>query len=93
MRYLAVAFSICLLALAACETVQRAPDPGEDPIGYGEYMYELKCQQCHELYNPREFTMRAHQRAMKRYAPQAGLKREDRPYVLDYLLANAKDAQ
>ena len=78
--------------LAACESVPRGPDRESQPIEYGRWMYERKCQQCHELYDPREFTQRSLRRALKRYAPRAGLQREDRPYVEQYLVENAKDA-
>lgn len=92
MRYLITLLVLSLL-FAACESVPAGPDPEQDPIGYGQYMYERKCQQCHELYDPAEYTRKALDRSLRRYAPQAGLKREDRPYVLEYLLANAKDAR
>ena len=92
MRYLAPIFALCLLVATACESVPRGPDPKVDPVGYGQHMYERKCQQCHELYDPREYTRRSLDRALRRYAPQAGLQRADRPYVREYLLVNAKDA-
>lgn len=59
---------------------------------YGQRLYEAKCATCHELYDPGDFTQRDLRRAMRKYAPQSGLKRADRPYVLDYLLGNASDA-
>lgn len=78
--------------VAACEALPRGPDPETQPVQYGRWMYERKCQQCHELYDPREYTQRSWKRAVKRYAPRAGLQREDRPYVEQYLFENARDA-
>ncbi len=94
MRILTVILGLAVLLsfLAACESLPAAPDPAVDPVGYGQVMYERKCATCHELYNPREFSRRAWTRAIKRYGPRAGLKREDRPYVEQYLHENASDA-
>lgn len=87
-----LALAALLSFLAACESLPAAPDPAVDPVGYGQVMYERKCAACHELYDPRDYSRRAWTRAVKRYAPRAGLKREDRPYVEQYLLENAGDA-
>jgi hypothetical protein len=81
----------CTAGIAACHAVQVAP-PASEQIEYGRFMYQRKCQTCHELYDPREFTRASLTRALHRYAARAGLKREDRPYVHRYLQANAKDA-
>lgn len=94
MRTLAIA--CCLLCLlAGCESTPKAPDesaPVEQRHAYGQRLYEAKCATCHELYDPGDFTQSELRRAMRKYAPQSGLKRADRPYVEQYLLANASDA-
>ena len=82
-----------LICVAACESVQNMPDPEQQPIEYGRYLYEAKCQTCHELYDPREFRQKTLRRYVRKYAARAGLKRDDRPYVVDYLVANARDAE
>ncbi|MEZ5993362.1 MAG: hypothetical protein R3E76_13570 [Planctomycetota bacterium] len=84
--------TVLAAGLAACESLPRGPDREAEPVEYGRWMYERKCQQCHDLYDPREFTQRSLVRALKRYAPRAGLQREDRPYVEQYLVEDAKDA-
>lgn len=94
MRILAIA--ACLLCLlAGCESTPDAPAataPEDQRHAYGKRLYEAKCATCHELYDPEDFTQSELRRAMRKYAPQSGLKRADRPYVEQYLLANAADA-
>lgn len=94
MRNLTILFALtaCSCLLLACESLPQAPDPDVDPVGYGQVMYERKCAGCHELYDPRDYNRKAWTRAVKRYGPRAGLKREDRPYVEQYLHENAGDA-
>jgi mono/diheme cytochrome c family protein len=92
MRYLTILFALCTLAcIAACETVPVAADPELDPVGYGQAMYERKCQTCHELKDPEQFSASALRTALKKYAARAGLLRDDRPYVERYLVENASD--
>lgn len=94
MRILTIILGLAALAsLAACAGLQNVPPRDEQPLEYGKYMYEAKCQSCHALYDPREFRARTFVRYVKKYGARAGLKREDRPYVTDYLVANARDAE
>lgn len=90
-------FLLCALAfLAACESTPDTPDtqpPQDQTHARGQHLYEARCATCHELYDPRDFTRNELRRAMKKYAPKSGLKREDRPMVEAYLLANASDAR
>lgn len=96
MRLLALTLLLaCIACAAACESTPDAPAesaPADERHAYGQRLYEAKCATCHELYDPGDFTQRDLRRAMRKYAPQSGLKRADRPYVEEYLLANASDA-
>lgn len=81
--------------LAGCESTPDAPAetaPVDQRHAYGKRLYEAKCATCHELYDPRDFSRAGLRRAFRKYAPQSGLKRADRPYVEEYLQANASDA-
>ncbi|MCA8916191.1 MAG: hypothetical protein KDB90_12340 [Planctomycetes bacterium] len=94
MKTLTLVLLACTLGfLAACESVPVAPDPSLDPSGYGRALYERKCQTCHELKDPCEFSASALSRALRKYAPKAGLAKEDRPYVRQYLLENSAETR
>jgi len=95
MRIATVLACLMCALLAACESTPDAPAenaPEDQRHAYGQRLYEAKCATCHELYDPQDFTQSELRRAMRKYAPQSGLKRADRPYVEQYLLANAADS-
>ncbi|MBE7490893.1 MAG: hypothetical protein HS108_03880 [Planctomycetes bacterium] len=82
--------------VAACESTPNPAAeaaPADQTHAYGKKLYEAKCGTCHELYDPGDFTRTELRRAFKKYAPKSGIKRADRPYVEEYLLANAADAR
>ncbi|MBX3475844.1 MAG: c-type cytochrome [Planctomycetes bacterium] len=95
---LAISVSALVLLAAACESTPDQPDPAApdavaNPHARGKRLYEAKCATCHELYDPADFSQAELRRAMRKYAPQSGLKKADRPDVEAYLLAHASDAR
>jgi mono/diheme cytochrome c family protein len=79
------------LLQAACAGAQ-APRPAEASEARGERLYREHCGACHRLRSPSEQTREGWARAVERFGPRAHLAEADRPPVLEYLQARAKDA-
>jgi len=86
-----VATAIALLALAGCARRATLPENGSQDAA----LYQSRCGQCHEAYNPRAMTaamwelqVDAMQDRMRRagIAPLADGQRKE---ILDYLTRNA----
>lgn len=77
----------CLLA--SCATNQRRE--GESDYDRGKRLYEARCDACHDLYDPSEYTMRSAVDAVEEFGPRAGIRRDDRPLVIRYLQSHASD--
>jgi mono/diheme cytochrome c family protein len=91
MKALLAASALATLAgLAACATASLPPETGQ--YAAGQRLYREHCGSCHRLRNPTEQTRERWARAVRKYGDRAHLAAEDRPAVLDYLQARAKDA-
>ncbi|GEJ57251.1 hypothetical protein [Anaeromyxobacter diazotrophicus] len=84
------------LALAAVLTACASGPAPRPAVGAedaaGEKLYREHCGACHRLRNPAEQTRARWAWAVDHYGPRAHLRDEDRPLVLRYLQARAKDA-
>jgi mono/diheme cytochrome c family protein len=76
--------------LAACATASPPAETGQHAAG--QRLYREHCGSCHRLRSPGEQTRERWAWAVKKYGDRAHLAPEDRPAVLDYLQARAKDA-
>lgn len=91
MRALAAAALSAAVLVVACATSAPAPSGG-DPLAAGERAYREHCGACHRLRSPSEQTREGWARAVDKYGPRAHLGDAERPLVLAYLQAHAKDA-
>ncbi|MCC6464436.1 MAG: hypothetical protein IT463_03740 [Planctomycetes bacterium] len=103
MRYALLGLTLAAVLLAACSSTS-VPEPHAAPEGaeaeaaslvleQGRRTYEARCDRCHELYEPREYTRAQWTRAVKKYGPRSGLARKDYATVEAWLHAGAKDAK
>lgn len=90
MRSLLVAAALAAAAIVGCATTSLVPETGR--YAEGQRIYREHCGSCHRLRDPREQTRDRWAWAVKKYGNRAHLAPEDRPAVLDYLQARAKDA-
>ncbi len=81
------------LAVLACAT---AGSSGSGAAGAsasdGEKLYRSHCGACHRLRDPSERTRAEWAAAVDKFGPRAHLDPKDRPAVIEYLQAHAKDA-
>ncbi len=89
------------LAIAACLAVLACATAGSGPSGGGaagasasdgEKLYRSHCGACHRLRDPSERTRAEWAAAVDKFGPRAHLDPKDRPAVVEYLQAHAKDA-
>ncbi len=83
---------LTLLLVAGCDSAQTSPSDEQDNIPRAQYHYENKCTRCHDYYDPREFRQKTMRYNFKKYAAKAGIKKEDRALVLNWALAQCRDA-
>ena len=88
---LAAASAAALLALACAGGAPPWPAAGGADAA-GERLYRAHCGACHRLRDPSEQTRARWAWAVEHYGPRAHLDPGDRPLVLEYLQARAKDA-
>ncbi len=91
MRALVAAFAASAAILVACASGSGAA-AGGGPEAAGERIYREHCGACHRLRSPSEQTRERWAWAVDRYGPRAHLSEAERPLVLRYLQAHAKDA-
>jgi mono/diheme cytochrome c family protein len=80
------------VALACAGGSVNLPPAANDAEAHGERLYRSHCGACHRLRQPSERTRAEWAEAVQKMAPRAHLGDADRPAVLDYLQAHAKDA-
>lgn len=91
-HYLLLSVASVLLMLSACTSAQTENTAPPADVPRAEYLYEKKCTRCHEFYNPQEYRQKTMRYYFKKYAAKAGIKKDDRTEVLDWALAQCRDA-
>jgi cytochrome c5 len=86
----ATLFAAFLVSLvAACSSappVQLTPEQAD-----GRDIYEARCDRCHKLWDPGDFTPGQWKRCVERYGPRAKATMDDRKKMLVYLTAYAAE--
>ncbi|MCF6227900.1 MAG: hypothetical protein L3J82_04420 [Planctomycetes bacterium] len=89
---LVVGCVLMLLLVTGCDSAQTATSETQDNIPRAQYLYENKCIRCHEYYDPREYRQKTMRYNFNKYAAKSGIKKEDRALVLNWALAQSRDA-
>ncbi len=89
---LAASLLSAALALACATTSGSGSGGGGGPEAAGQRLYREHCGSCHRLRDPAEQTSERWAWALRRFGDRAHLAPQDRPLVLAYLQAHAKDA-
>jgi hypothetical protein len=58
-------------------------------IAKGKTLYRGKCQKCHTLYNPKDFTIKVWKKNLKEMKFKAELNKEEYDLIMQYLTENA----
>ncbi len=77
--------------LSKTQTFQTQPGTNADAMKAGKDLYELKCQKCHRLHSPDEFTQDKWQnKVLPKMSKKAKLTDDELKSVETYLFANCK---
>jgi cytochrome c2 len=57
----------------------------------GQKLYEARCQKCHELAQPKDYTGAEWGKLMERMAGRFSIKPDEREKILSFLVAHSKD--
>ncbi len=92
MRHARLAPAALLLAAAlACASSSSAVAPGGEDEAGGR-LYREHCGSCHRLRKPQDYDAATWAWAVEKFGNRAHLSPEQRPLVLGWLQARAKDA-
>lgn len=80
------------LAVLACATAGPGGGTADVSASAGEKLYRGHCGACHRLRDPSERTRAEWAAAVEKFGPRAHLDPKDRPAVIEYLQAHARDA-
>ena len=61
-----------------------------EDIAKGKTLYRAKCQKCHTLYDPKDFTLKVWKKNLKEMKFKAELTKEEYNFILLYLSENSK---
>jgi mono/diheme cytochrome c family protein len=89
---LAAAALLATLALATACATTSGSGGGGGPEATGQRLYREHCGSCHRLRDPAEQTRDRWAWALRKFGDRAHLSEQERPLVLAYLQAHAKDA-
>jgi hypothetical protein len=78
----AAAGALLAAALAACASAPAGPVDAAA-------VYRARCALCHPPWHPTDFSPAEWPRYVRKYAPRAGLTRDERDAVLAYLVTEA----
>ena len=87
---------IAIVVVACAPTLQQQRKAGlaaaTTDMERGAVYYRTSCNRCHALYMPRSFGRTEWPGLVSRYGSRARLTKDQRELVIDYLVANAYDA-
>jgi mono/diheme cytochrome c family protein len=88
----AIAIAASVATLACATAGSSGGGTAGAPASEGEKLYRGHCGACHRLRDPSERTRAEWAAAVEKFGPRAHLDPRDRPAVIEYLQARAKDA-
>lgn len=75
-----------LILFTGCAGMNKTGGPGNTKTG--KELYEIRCQNCHKLHNPKKYSDLEWKVFVKKYGRKAKLNKKERLKVLNYLLEN-----